>query len=80
MKVEPKVFDVLLYLLRHANRVVSKNELLSAVWQGDAVTAGALTQCVFLARRAIGDTGTSQRMIATVNKRGYRFVGDVQVL
>jgi len=78
-RVEPKVFDVLLYLLQHAHRVVPKDELLSAVWQGDVVTAGALTQCVFQARKAIGDTGTKQRMIATVNKRGYRFIADVQV-
>ena len=65
--------------IQHAHRVVPKDELLSAVWQGDVVTAGALTQCVFQARKAIGDTGTKQRMIATVNKRGYRFIADVQV-
>jgi DNA-binding winged helix-turn-helix (wHTH) protein/pimeloyl-ACP methyl ester carboxylesterase len=75
--VEPQVFDVLVYLLQHRQRVVSRDDLLRFVWEGRAVSDDALTSRISAARRAIGDTGTEQRLIRTVTRRGFRFVGDV---
>jgi DNA-binding winged helix-turn-helix (wHTH) protein/pimeloyl-ACP methyl ester carboxylesterase len=76
--LEPQVFDVLVHLVRHRDRVVSKDELIRAVWDGRVVSDDALTSRVSAARRAIGDTGVEQRLIRTVTRRGFRFVGDVR--
>ena len=78
IRVEPQVFDVLVHLVRHRDRVVSKEELIRAVWDGRFVSDDALTSRVSAARRAIGDTGAEQRLIRTVTRRGFRFVGDVR--
>jgi TolB-like protein len=75
--VEPQVFDVLVHLVRHRDRIVSKDELIEAVWHGRAVSDGALFSRISAARRAIGDTGEAQSLIRTLHKRGFRFVGDV---
>lgn len=75
--VEKQVFDALNYLLDHRDRVVPKSELLDAVWGDRFVSDSALTSRLKDARRAIGDDGTAQRLIATVHGIGYRFVGDV---
>ena len=74
--VEPQVFDVLVHLVRHRDRVVSKEELLDEVWGDRFVSESALTSRIKAARRAIGDDGTAQRVIRTVHGRGYRFVAD----
>ena len=76
--LEPQVFDVLVHLVRHRDRVVSKEELIRSVWDGRAVSDDALTSRVSAARRAIGDTGAEQRLIRTVTRRGFRFVGEVR--
>ena len=76
--VEPQVFDVLAYLVQNQGRIISKDELLEAVWQGRIVSDAALTSRISSARRAIGDDGATQTYIRTVHKRGLRFVGDVQ--
>jgi pimeloyl-ACP methyl ester carboxylesterase len=76
--VEPQVFDVLVHLVQERARVVSKDELIRVVWAGRFVSDDTLTSRVRSARRAIGDTGTEQRLIRTVTRRGFRFVGDVQ--
>jgi TolB-like protein len=75
--VEPQVFDVLVHLVRHRDRIVSKDELIEAVWHGRAISEGALSSRISAARRAIGDTGEAQNLIRTLHKRGFRFVGDV---
>jgi len=76
--VEPQVFDVLVHLVRHRDRVVSKDELIRVVWDGRFVSDDTLTSRVSAVRRAIGDTGAAQRLIRTVTRRGFRFVGDVR--
>ena len=76
--VEPQVFDVLAYLVQNHGRIISKDELLEAVWQGRIVSDAALNSRISSARRAIGDDGATQTYIRTVHKRGLRFVGDVQ--
>ena len=75
--VEPQVFDVLSYLVGHRHHVVSKDELIQAVWSGRVVSDDAITSRINAARRAIGDTGKEQRFIRTVPRRGFRFIGDL---
>ena len=75
VRIEPQVFELLVYLVRNANRIVSKEELIEAVWQGRVISEAALSSCVSAARRAIGDSGKDQLRIRTASKRGFRFVG-----
>src|SRR4029450_8731788 len=74
--VEPQVFDVLVYLMRHRDRIVSKEELIRTVWDGRILSDDTLTSRVSAARRAIGDTGAEQRLIRTVTRCGFRFLGE----
>jgi len=76
--VEPQVFEVLAFLVQHADRVVSKDDLFSAVWPEGYVTESALTSRIKAARQAVGDDGQRQRVIRTVHGRGYRFVGELR--
>src|SRR5215831_7478513 len=76
--VEPQVFDLLLYLIQNRDHVVSKDDLLSAVWHGRIVSESTLSNRINAARRAIGDSGEHQQFIRTVARRGLRFVGDVR--
>jgi len=71
--LEPRGFQVLLYLLAHRDRVVPKDELLDAVWPTRHVTENVVARCVMKLRRAIGDQGPGGRMIRTVHRVGYRF-------
>jgi DNA-binding winged helix-turn-helix (wHTH) protein/tetratricopeptide (TPR) repeat protein len=77
VKLEPRVYDVLAFLIAHRDRVVTMRELHEALWPGEFVTDSAVTRCIREARRALGDTGDEQRAIRTVHGRGYRFVADV---
>jgi TolB-like protein len=76
--VGPQVFDLLLYLMQNREHVVSKDELLDAVWDGRIVSESTLTSHINAARRAIGDSGQEQRLIRTIARKGFRFVGDVR--
>jgi DNA-binding winged helix-turn-helix (wHTH) protein/pimeloyl-ACP methyl ester carboxylesterase len=78
--VEPQVFDVLVHLVQHRDRVVGKDELIRVVWEGRAVSDDALSSRVAAARKAIGDTGAEQRLIRTVTRRGFRFVGEARAV
>jgi DNA-binding winged helix-turn-helix (wHTH) protein len=73
--MEPQVFDVLSYLVAHRDRVVSKQELMDAVWGGRFVSETAVTSRIKQVRRALGDDGQAQRLVRTLHGRGYRFVG-----
>ena len=75
--VEPQVFDVLVHLIRHRERVVTKTELLDTVWGDRFVSESALASRLKSARRAVGDDGSAQRIIRTVFGRGYQFVAPV---
>ncbi len=77
---EPQVFDVLAYLVEHRGRMVTKQELLDAVWATSFVTESALSSRIKAARQALGDDGKAQRVIRTLHGRGYRFVAPVRVL
>ena len=76
--IEPQVFDLLIHLIRHRDRVVSKDELLASVWHGRAISESALFNRINAARSAIGDTGARQELIKTLPRRGLRFVGVVR--
>jgi adenylate cyclase len=76
--LEPQVFDLLLHLIRHRDHVVSKDELLAAVWQGRIVSESTLSNRVNAARTAIGDSGERQLLVRTVARRGLRFVAEVR--
>jgi DNA-binding winged helix-turn-helix (wHTH) protein len=76
--IEPQVFDLLVHLIRHRDRVVSKDELLAAVWHGRAISESALFNRINAARSAIGDTGARQTLIKTLPRKGLRFVGAVR--
>src|SRR5262244_1757813 len=77
--VEPQVFDLLIYLLQNRDRVVTKNDLIDAVWGGRVVSDSTLTSRINAARRAIGDNGQQQKLIRTIARKGLRFVGDVRL-
>ena len=74
VELEPKAFDVLRHLLEHADRLVTKEELLDAVWGDTFVTPNVLTRAVAQLRRALGDDAREARYIGTVARRGYRFI------
>jgi TolB-like protein len=76
--VEPQVFDLLAYLIKNRDRVVSKDDLVAAIWGGRIVSESALTTRINAARCAIGDSGTEQRLIKTLARKGVRFVGGVR--
>lgn len=78
ISVTPQVFDLLNYLIRNRERVVSKDELIAGVWNGRFVSDAALTTRLNAARSAIGDSGEKQQLIKTLPRKGFRFVGAVQ--
>ncbi|WP_429432338.1 winged helix-turn-helix domain-containing protein [Pseudomonas frederiksbergensis] len=77
--VGPQVFDLLLQLVSNSNRVMSKDDLLKAVWSGRIVSESTITSHINAVRKAIGDTGEEQRLVRTVARKGYRFVGEIKV-
>jgi TolB-like protein/cytochrome c-type biogenesis protein CcmH/NrfG len=77
--VEPQVFDLLVYLLLNRERVVSKDDLIAAVWYGRIVSDSTLTSRINAARKAVGDSGEEQKLIRTIARKGLRFVGIVRL-
>ena len=76
--VEPQVFDLLVYLIRNRECVVSRDDLLASVWEGRIVSESALNTRIHLARSAVGDNGEDQRLIRTFPRKGIRFVGPIK--
>jgi adenylate cyclase len=76
--IEPQVFDVLVYLIQHRDRVVSRDDLLASVWGGRIVSESTLSSRINSARSAIGESGEGQRLIKTLPRKGFRFVGRVR--
>ncbi len=75
--VEPQVLALLIHLVRNNGRMVSKDEIVEAVWQGQAVSDASISSRIRSARRAVEDDGTRQEVIQTVHGRGFRFVAEV---
>ena len=72
------VFDLLEYLIRNRERVVSKDDLIDGIWGGRIVSESALTTRINAARTAIGDSGAEQRLIKTLSRKGIRFMATVR--
>lgn len=77
---EPKVFDLLVYLIRHRDRVLSREELFREVWDGREVGDATLSNHVKSARKVLGDSGELQKTIQTIRGRGYQFIAPVTVI
>ncbi|MCZ6873749.1 MAG: AAA family ATPase, partial [bacterium] len=77
LKLEPKVFDMLVYLIKQRDQVVSKQELLDNLWPDQFISDATFDHCVMSARKAVGDNGRSQTVIKTVRARGYRFIAPI---
>jgi len=73
--VQPQVFDLLVFLVENSDRVVSKDDIIGAVWDGRAISDGTLNARINAARKAIGDNGDDQNLIRTYPRKGFRFVG-----
>jgi TolB-like protein len=78
VSVTPQVFDLLDYLIRNRERVVSKDDLIDAIWNGRSVSDAALATRLNAARSAIGDSGQEQRLVKTLPRKGFRFVGSIR--
>src|SRR6516162_2714453 len=78
LSMEPQVFDLLVFLVRNRDRVVSKDDLLASVWGGRIVSESTLFSRINAARHAIGDSGDRQRLIRTIIGKGIRFIGAVR--
>ena len=76
--IGPQVFDLLLHLVQNRERVVTKDNLIDVVWGGRIVSDSTLTSHINAVRKAIGDTGEEQRLVRTLARKGYRFVGEVR--
>ncbi len=76
--VEPQVFDLLEYLIRNRHRVVSRDDLIGAIWGGRIVSESALSTRINAVRTAVGDRGAEQRLIKTFPRKGVRFLGAVR--
>jgi DNA-binding winged helix-turn-helix (wHTH) protein len=76
--LQPRVFNLLVYLIEHRNRVVSRDELYEQIWPKQFIASATLESAIKLTRQAIGDSGRKQGMIKTFHKRGYRFIASVE--
>jgi len=76
--IEPQVFDLLQYLISHRERVVSKDDLIAAVWRGRIVSDSTLDSRITAVRHVIGDSGKTQRLIRTIPRKGLRFIGEIR--
>src|SRR5580704_1805322 len=80
VSLTPKAFDVLLFLAQNPNRLVTKEELLEAVWGDTFVEEGNLTQYISHLRRALSDNSEDARLIVTIARKGYQFTASVTVV
>lgn len=79
VSVEPQVFRLLIYLIENRDRVVTKDELIEAIWRGRIVSDATISSRISFLRRAIGDSGQSQRAVRTIVRCGYRFVAKIEM-
>jgi TolB-like protein len=76
--LEPQVFDLLVYLVQNRDRVVSKDDLIASIWGGRIVSESTLTSRINAVRRAVGDSGAEQKLVRTIARKGFRFVGEAR--
>jgi pimeloyl-ACP methyl ester carboxylesterase/DNA-binding winged helix-turn-helix (wHTH) protein len=75
--IEPQVFDILVYLVENRDRVVSKDDLIASVWRGRVVSDSTMDSRINAVRKAVGDSGGEQRLVRTMARKGFRFVGEL---
>ena len=80
ISVEPKVFDLIVYMVTNRNRLITRQELFDNIWPGRIVSDTSLSNHIKSARKALGDDGQKQRVIKTVHGRGYQFVAETESL
>jgi len=80
VSLTPKAFDLLVFFAQNPNRVITKDELLQAVWAGSFVEEGNLTQNVFLLRKTLGQQSEDSGLIVTIPRKGYQFTAEVATL
>ena len=80
VSVEPQVFSILIHLIANHERVVSKEELIEAIWDGRFISDSAVSSRIKSLRKALGDDGQTQKYIKTIHGRGFRFIGNVTAL
>src|SRR5271168_4536169 len=80
VSLTPRAFDVLLFLVQNPNRLITKEELLEAVWSDTFVEEGNLTQYISHLRKALGDNSEDTRLIVTIARKGYQFTARVTVV
>ena len=78
-RVEPLVFDLIVFFTRNPGRIVGRDEIVAEVWQGRAVSDATISSCIKSARRVLGDSGDTQSYIRTVRGRGFEFTGKIDV-
>ncbi|TWX71364.1 winged helix-turn-helix domain-containing protein [Colwellia sp. C1TZA3] len=76
--IEPQVFDLLIYLIEHRERLVSRQEIFNNIWAGREVCDTSLSNNIKSARKVLGDDGRSQQVIKTIHGRGYQFIAEIQ--
>ena len=77
LRLTPKAFAVLRYLVEHAERLITKEEFFAAIWQDSIVSEATLTSCIRDLRKALGDSSRAPRYIQTAHRRGFRFIGPI---
>ncbi len=75
--VEPQVFNIIVYLIKNKNKIVSRDELLDNIWKGKIVSDTSITNHIKSARKVLGDDGVKQQVIKTIHSRGYQFIAKV---
>ena len=78
--VEPQVFDLIIYLIKHRDRLISRQELFEQLWTGREVSDTSLSNHIKSARKVLGDDGNLQHVISTIRGRGYQFVAQINEL
>ena len=76
LPAEPQVLSLLFLLVENRDRLVSKDEIVAAVWRGRAISESAISSRIKSARQLLGDDGEAQRLIRTIHGKGFRFVGE----
>jgi DNA-binding winged helix-turn-helix (wHTH) protein len=78
VRIEPQVFDLLVYLVENQGKLIGHDDLLQSVWRGRLVSDSAIASRISAVRKAVGDNGKSQRIIKTVARKGFKFLPAVE--
>jgi len=76
--IEPQVFDIIVYLIKNNDKIVSRDDILDNIWKGRVVSDTSITNHIKSARKVLGDDGIKQAVIKTIHSRGYQFIADLE--